>query len=303
MLVLVGLGLGGADDITVNGLKMVQRCSEVFYESYTSIQAHGFDLTVLVGLMNEAFIVLIENAYNKKITLCNREKIENDTDRILDLAEKTDCDFTDNNLNWSLHYNRATTHWSICQQALSRKIPFQVVHNASILTAVGCCGLQLYNFGQTVTVVSWTDTWKPDSYFDRIEANLSCGAHTLCLMDLTLGERTIEGIMRNKPEYKPPAFMSASAAAKQLLEIIEMRRQRGAVTCKRGLLLLPDALLYRLCETSRCVGLARIGWPDQKIVCRSLAEMSTTDLGEPLHSLVIVGSTHPLEEEALRMWQ
>ncbi|KRX85279.1 Diphthine synthase [Trichinella sp. T6] len=295
MLVLVGLGLGGADDITVNGLKMVQRCSEVFYESYTSIQAHGFDLTVL------------ENAYNKKITLCNREKIENDTDRILDLAEKTDVCILVVGDPFG-----ATTHWSICQQALSRKIPFQVVHNASILTAVGCCGLQvfqpdclffsvkfvyftlffniqLYNFGQTVTVVSWTDTWKPDSYFDRIEANLSCGAHTLCLMDLTLGERTIEGIMRNKPEYKPPAFMSASAAAKQLLEIIEMRRQRGAVTLLK--------------ENSRCVGLARIGWPDQKIVCRSLAEMSTTDLGEPLHSLVIVGSTHPLEEEALRMWQ
>lgn len=58
----------------------------------------------------------------------------------------------------------------------------QVVHNASILTAVGCCGLQLYNFGETVSIPFWTETWEPDSFLDKIEANLERGLHTLCLL-------------------------------------------------------------------------------------------------------------------------
>ena len=58
----------------------------------------------------------------------------------------------------------------------------KVVHNASILTAVGCCGLQLYNFGETVSIPFWSETWEPDSFLDKIEANLERGLHTLCLL-------------------------------------------------------------------------------------------------------------------------
>jgi hypothetical protein len=32
----------------------------------------------------------------------------------------------------------------------------------SIMNSVGACGLQLYNFGQTVSLVFFTDTWQPD---------------------------------------------------------------------------------------------------------------------------------------------
>ena len=33
------------------------------------------------------------------------------------------------------------------------QVPFEVVHNASIMNAIGCCGLQLYNFGKTVSMI------------------------------------------------------------------------------------------------------------------------------------------------------
>lgn len=46
-------------------------------------------------------------------------------------------------LNISLKYYRIITKFHI-------QIPFEVVHNASIMNAIGCCGLQLYNFGKTV---------------------------------------------------------------------------------------------------------------------------------------------------------
>lgn len=51
-----------------------------------------------------------------------------------------------------------------------------------------------------------------------------------------------------------------------------------------------------------CVGAARIGWPDQKIVAGTLADMVNVDLGSPLHSMVIVGILHPLEEQFLKQF-
>lgn len=44
----------------------------------------------------------------------------------------------------------ATTHSDMVVRARQMGIRVDVVHNASIMNAVGCCGLQLYRFGQTV---------------------------------------------------------------------------------------------------------------------------------------------------------
>ena len=44
----------------------------------------------------------------------------------------------------------ATTHTDLLLRAESQSIRVEVIHNASIMNAVGCCGLQLYQFGQTV---------------------------------------------------------------------------------------------------------------------------------------------------------
>lgn len=52
-------------------------------------------------------------------------------------------------------------------------------------------------------------------------------------------------------------------------------------------------------ENTLCVGLARVGSPQQKICVSPLSEMSRTDLGPPLHSLIIVGQLQPLESEYL----
>lgn len=44
------------------------------------------------------------------------------------------------------------------------------------------CIFQLYNFGETVSIVFWTDTWRPDSFYDKIKRNKDRGMHTLCLL-------------------------------------------------------------------------------------------------------------------------
>jgi diphthine synthase len=42
----------------------------------------------------------------------------------------------------------ATTHTDLQLRAHERGIPVKVVHNASVMNAVGACGLQLYRFGE-----------------------------------------------------------------------------------------------------------------------------------------------------------
>lgn len=51
-----------------------------------------------------------------------------------------------------------------------------------------------------------------------------------------------------------------------------------------------------------CVGIARLGSEDQKVVTGSMRELQDVDFGAPLHCLVIVGETHPVEEEMLNFY-
>lgn len=75
-------------------------------------------------------------------------------------------------------------------------IPTQVVHNASIMNAVGATGLQLYNFGQAISIPFWTENWKPDSWLAKIEENYKLGLHTLVLLDIKVKEQSEENLLR-----------------------------------------------------------------------------------------------------------
>lgn len=55
-------------------------------------------------------------------------------------------------------------------------------------------------------------------------------------------------------------------------------------------------------EETVCVGLARIGADTQQIVAATLQEMTSVDLGGPLHSLVVPGHMHPLEMDMLKLF-
>uniref|UniRef100_A0A0K8VR40 Diphthine synthase n=2 Tax=Bactrocera latifrons TaxID=174628 RepID=A0A0K8VR40_BACLA len=157
------------------------------------------------------------------------------------------------------------------------------------MNAIGCCGLQLYKFGETVSIPYWDETWKPDSFYDKIKLNRLHNMHTLCLLDIKVKEPTPESLMRRRKEYQPPRFMTVAEATQQLMTIVEKK----------------DALERNtiLNELSLCVGLARVGHDNQSIIVNTLREMSQTDLGGPLHSLVIPAKEmHPLEVEFLQQY-
>ncbi|XP_074859226.1 diphthine methyl ester synthase isoform X2 [Carettochelys insculpta] len=291
MLYLVGLGLGDAQDITVKGLEVVKRCRRVYLEAYTSI------LTVGKGALEEF--------YGRELILADRETVEQEADNILKDADVCDVAFLVVGDPFG-----ATTHSDLVLRAVKLGIPYRVIHNASIMSAVGCCGLQLYNFGETVSIVFWTDAWKPESFFDKIQKNKQNGMHTLCLLDavtvrclkscqrkkqvkkfdkyIKVKEQSLENLMKGRKIYELPRYMSVNQAAEQLLAIVQNRRLQGEE---------PE-----ITENALCVGLARVGAMDQKIVSGTLQQMSTVELGGPLHSMIIAGNMHPLEIDMLKLF-
>lgn len=54
---------------------------------------------------------------------------------------------------------------------LRSRTKVEVIHNASVMGAVASCGLQLYNFGQTVSIPLWNEKWEPDSFHEKIRVN------------------------------------------------------------------------------------------------------------------------------------
>ena len=51
---------------------------------------------------------------------------------------------------------RATTHTDLQLRARALGIEVRVVHNASIISAVGACGLQLYRYGEASAHFWWS---------------------------------------------------------------------------------------------------------------------------------------------------
>lgn len=271
MLYLIGLGLGDEKDITLRGLEAVKKCEKVYMEAYTSLLSFGLSTDGLSTL---------EKLYGKPITVADREMVEEKVDSVLSEATSFDVAFLVVGDPFG-----ATTHTDLVVRAKELGVEVKVIHNASVMNAVGICGLQLYRYGETISIPFFTDTWKPDSFYEKIQRNRELGLHTLCLLDIKVKEPTWESLCRGKKLYEPPRFMTINTAIEQLLEI-EQNRGESAYN-----------------EDTNCVGLARLGSEDQKIVAGTMRQLLAVDFGAPLHCLVIVGTTHPIEEEMLNVYK
>ncbi|KAJ6851604.1 putative diphthine methyl ester synthase [Iris pallida] len=270
MLYIVGLGLGDERDITVRGLEAVRSSHKVYVEAYTSLLSFGLSPHGLSKL---------EELYGKEVAVADRETVEERADAMLSEAADTDVAFLVVGDPFG-----ATTHTDLVVRAKKRGLKVEVIHNASVMNAVGVCGLQLYRYGETISIPFFTDMWRPDSFYPKIQQNRRLGLHTLCLLDIRVKEPSLESLCRGKKCYEPPRYMTIHTAISELLEIEEMRGESA------------------YSEESKCVGLARLGNKDQMVVAGSMKELLEVDFGAPLHCLVIVGETHPVEEEMLEFY-
>ncbi|KAK1988419.1 diphthine synthase [Colletotrichum cereale] len=266
MLYLVGLGLSDETDITIKGLEVVKKASRVYLEAYTSIL-----------LVDKA---VLESYYGREIVVADREMVESNSDEILRDAQTEDVAFCVVGDPFG-----ATTHTDLVLRARELEIPIRTVPNASIMSGIGATGLQLYNFGQTVSMVFFTETWKPASFYDRIKENRDIGLHTLVLLDIKVKEQSLEDMARGRRVYQPPRYMTVGQCAAQMLEIEDDKQER----------------VYT--ADSLAIGAARVGGKTEKFVAGTLKELCDTDdaLGGPLHSMVLLGRrAHELERDYIR---
>jgi diphthine synthase len=252
-----------AQDITLKGLRAVRGCNKVYIEAYTSILTVGRER--------------LEELFGKTIEEAPRELVESAIEPILEAARSEDVAMLVVGDPFG-----ATTHCDLLARAKEMAVPTNVVHNASIMNAVGCAGLQLYRYGETISIPYFTRTWRPDSFYDKLVANRKAGLHTLALLDIKVREPTMVSLAKGKPEYLPPRFMSIRQAIDQLLELEQQRREGACAAEERG------------------VGVARVGAATQLVVTGTLEELRSVDFGAPLHSLVLIGKAGADEEEMIR---
>lgn len=246
MLYIIGIGLSNEKDISVNGFEAVHRCSKVYLENYTSLLQRSVED--------------LEEFYNREIILADREMTEQGMYHIAEESKEEDVAFLVVGDPFS-----ATTHIELYKQAFYMGIKVKVINNASILTAVGITGLQLYKFGKTTSIPF--DYPSLETPYNVIKENKDM--HTLCLLDIKTGE---------------DKFMTVPQAL-EVLESIESRKGEGLIT--------NDLFV---------IGCARLGSDDFVVKTGKLSEVKKFDFGKAPHCLIIPGKMHFSEEEMLEMW-
>ena len=266
-LFLIGIGLGNEKDVTVRGLELIQSSDAVYLESYTAIMCDAGCQDRMRALYKKDFIVADRSLVEDASVLLSDAK----TKRVSLLVVGDPF--------------AATTHSDLFIRCKSEGITLEVVHNASVLTAVGFSGLQLYRFGHTVTLCFWTDTWRPDSWYPSFLANKERGLHTLVLLDIKVKEVSDDNLARGRTNvFEPPRFMTAVQAAEQILAVAANRK------CS---VISGDTVV---------VAMARLGCADQVVFPTTLAMLRDSDpsvMGLPLHCVVVPGDIHECEAEHL----
>src|SRR3989338_9078042 len=193
-LYLIGIGLENEKDITVKGLEIVKRADVVYLENYTSLL--------------QCSIEDLEYFYEKKIKLADRKTTEQTDEEIVNLAKQKEVAFLIIGDPLS-----ATTHIELYRLAKEQQVPVKIIHNASILTAVGETGLQLYKFGRVISIPFLDDVPHLETPYRILQQNQYFELHTLFLLDL-------------KPEQKK--FMTVNQAL-EILQQIEKRKDENVV--------------------------------------------------------------------------
>lgn len=249
MLYLIGLGLSDEQDLSLKGLKAAKSCDIIFLETYTC---------PFLGSVKK-----LEKLVGKKIKVADRKLVEINSDEILKPAK---------NQNVALlivgDVFSATTHIDLLLRAKEQNVKTEIIHNASVLTAIAETGLSLYKFGKIASIPFLVKGWQVDSPYDLLKENRD--AHTLFLLDL-------------RPDEK--VFMNASQAIEFLLDV-EKRRNEKVFS-----------------EDTECVIAAALGTKKQLIIYGKAKDVMKKKIKSFPEVLIVPGKLHFVEQEALNLYK
>lgn len=160
----------------------------------------------------------------------------------------------------------ATTHDTILADALRQGIEVKTIHGISFVTMVfSRLGLQVYRFGKPVTLV-YSPDFKPYSVVDFIYDNLRRNLHTIVLLD---------------PGIEESKAMSIPEAVNALIKL--------------------DYL--NLLKDQAAIGVARLGWKDERICADTLYNLRLKEYPPPPHSIVILSKPDLVERFFIEYWK
>jgi diphthine synthase len=240
MLYLIGLGIWDEKDLSLKGLDACRRADEVFAEFYTAKWGGSRK-----GL---------ESVIGKRFTLLERKHMEEESGRLIQKAKSRNIAILVPGDPLS-----ATTHLKLLQEARESGIPFRVIHSSSILTSVAESGLSIYNFGRVVTMVTPTQNYSPETFYDTLLQNSKAGLHSLILLDIKMGVRECIDILIGKENER------------------------------KGGLLSPE---------TRMVAMSRLGSEEQRISYDTPLQLKNENMSAPA-VLIIPGSLQFFEQEFL----
>lgn len=213
------------------------------------------------SMLSEGSIQRLSELSGKQVVLLDREQVEDGKD-ILD-----SCSGRKVVLLVAGDPMTATTHVDLRLRALKRSIHTSVVHGSSALTAVpGVLGLQHYKFGRTTTLPFTDGDYLPTSPYEIVAENHARGLHSLVLLDI---------------DSEKSRYMTANQGMETLLEM-EGRVGKGLIN-----------------ESTLICVVARAGAPDCVTRAGPLGTLIAEQFGPPLHTIVVPGKLHFMEEEAL----
>ncbi|CAM2955447.1 diphthine synthase [Halobacterium salinarum] len=208
-------------------------------------------------------VAALEAHHDTTIERRDRAGVEQHPEPILDAAADGDAVFLTAGDTMI-----STTHVDLRMRAADRGIDTRVIHAPTAASAAaGLTGLQNYRFGKATTLpFPWAHgaDGVPGSVTDTIEANRERGLHTLVYLDIKVDHLRVDG----------DAYMTASQAA--------------------------DLLATNWDADALGVVVARAGAPDATVRADRLGALADADFGSPLHLLVVPGSLHHVERDALR---
>ncbi|MDD1694232.1 MAG: diphthine synthase, partial [Methanoregula sp.] len=239
MLTFIGLGLFDKTDVSEKGLHHIRAADRIFLECYTSR---------LGGTTREE----LEIYYGKPVTPLFRKDVEQHPDELLDAAQEKDVVFL-----CAGDPMVSTTHADLRMRAAARGIRTEIVHAASISSAVcGLSGLQNYRFGKSCSLPFPQKNWFPTTPLDVILQNLSLRLHTLVFLDI---------------------------------------QEERYMTVPEAVALLEQMASDRQVQIPLYVGIARAGSGEPVVRAGSAEKIRSVDFGHPLHILVIPAELHDME--------
>lgn len=246
MLYLIGLGLGDEKDLTINARETIKKCDVVYLENYTSY--------LNINLKK------LEKLAGKTIIVSDRNFVEVES-QILENAKNNNVAFLVKGDVFS-----ATTHVDLFIRAKQAGVECKVLHNASIITAVGDTGLSLYKFGRVVSIPFDNDLI--DSPYETFLANN--GMHTLFLLDLRPNENR---------------YMNFKQAINYLLKKSSDRND-GKISLENNCVV--------------CVG---IGTDKQVVKYGKIRDLLNLEIDVLPQCIIVPGELHFMEEEMLSFYK